>query len=50
MKKQPGKLNLCRETLRTLETGKLQEAVGGNSVETRCISECVPCNVESYLC
>ena len=50
MKKQPRKLKLYRETLRALETGKLREAVGGNSVDSRCVSECVPCNIESYPC
>jgi hypothetical protein len=50
MKKQPRKLKLNRETLRALESGKLQEAFGGNSAETRCVSECVPCDIESYLC
>lgn len=51
MKKQPRKLKLYKETLRALETGKLQEAEGGNPTVTACaISENIPCDVESYNC
>ena len=47
MKKDASKkLALHRETLRTLEQGSLRTVQGANSAETRCISECWPCDPE----
>ena len=51
MKKMSKKLNLCKETLRALTDGSLENVAGGALTRgiTACLTNCISCN-ESEIC
>lgn len=50
MKKTLKKLTLAKETLQSLDSGKLEGVAGGASEDTRCRSWCGTCSCYASFC
>jgi hypothetical protein len=50
MKKTLKKLTLAKETLQSLDSGKLEGVAGGDSENTRCRSVCGTCSCVASFC